>query len=46
MIEILDRLPTQPNRKKITPENGAAYYATVEYADVPTETGTPINKAT
>ena len=46
MIEILDRIPTKPNRKKITPENGSAYYATVEYADEPTEAGTPINKAT
>ena len=32
---------------KITPENGqAAYYATVEMADDPSEIGTPLNKST
>lgn len=45
MIEIKDRVPKYPNRKKITKENGQVEYATVEYADEPTEKGTPINKA-
>lgn len=41
-----DRIPTLPNRKLITPENGtAAFYATVEFADEPTQAGTLINKA-
>lgn len=44
MAELKDRIPTQPNRKKITPENGSAYYAAVEYADNPVESGTPVNK--
>ena len=39
-----NRVPTRPNRKKITPENGAAYYAVVERADEPTEEGTVVNK--
>ena len=45
MIDVVDRIPNFPNRKKITPENGTAYYATVEYADDPVVAGTPINKA-
>lgn len=41
-----DRVPTRPNRKLITPENGgAAFYATVEFADEPLEEGTLVNKA-
>lgn len=40
-----DRQPTQPGRVKITPENGEAYYATMEMADEPTELGTPPTKA-
>lgn len=38
-----DRIPTRPNRRLITPENGAPYYATVERADEPVEVGTPLN---
>ena len=40
-----DRQPTRPGRVKITPENGEAYYATMEMADEPTEVGTPPTKA-
>ena len=40
-----DRQPTRPGRVKITPENGEAYYATMEMADEPTEAGTPPTKA-
>lgn len=39
-----DRQPTRPGRVKITPENGAAYYAVMEMADEPTEVGTPPTK--
>ena len=45
MIEVLDRVPRYPNRKKITPENGTSYFATVEYADDPIAEGTHVNKA-
>lgn len=46
MINAKDRVPTKPNRKKITFEDdNSVRYATVEYADLPTEQGTPINKA-
>lgn len=41
----VDRRPTQPNRYKITQENGAEYYATLERADEPVEVGTPLNAA-
>ena len=42
-----DRVPTNPGRVLITPENGAAaYYATMTRADNPTQEGTPLNKAT
>lgn len=44
MIDVKDRIPTQPNRKKITYDDGRVEYAKVEYADNPTEVGTPINK--
>ena len=41
-----DRVPANPGRVLITPENGsAAYYATVTRADNPTQKGTPLNKA-
>ena len=42
-VKWVDRVPTYPNRVKITPENGSPYYATVERADSPTVTGTPVN---
>lgn len=45
MIEIKNRLPTKPNRWKITHESDSSQeYVTWEYADEPTEVGTPINK--
>ncbi len=42
----VDRKPTRPNRYKITPENGAAYYVTIERADEPTVEGTALNAET
>lgn len=42
-----DRIPTNPGRVKITPENGGpSYYATLEMADEPSQVGTPLNKKT
>ena len=44
---MFDRIPENPGRVKITPENGgAAYYATMERADNPVQEGTPLNKET
>ena len=41
-----DRVPVNPGRVLITPENGsAAYYATMTRADNATQEGTPLNKA-
>ena len=45
MIEVVDRVPTYPNRVKITETDGSSRYATWERADEPTVVGTPINKA-
>lgn len=45
MIEVVDRVPTYPNRIKITHANGTSEYVTWERADAPTVEGTPINKA-
>lgn len=43
---MIDRVPMNPGRVLITPENGgAAYYATMTRADNPTQEGTPLNKA-
>lgn len=40
----VDRVPTMPNRYKITDESsGAVSYVTLERADEPTVEGTPIN---
>lgn len=45
MINFKNRVPSIPNRKKITFEDtGEIRYATVEFADEATETGTPINR--
>ena len=41
-----DRVPTQPNRVKITHADGSTEYVTWERADEPNQTGTPLNKAT
>jgi hypothetical protein len=41
-----DRVPVNPGRVLITPEDGSpAYYATMTRADNPTQEGTPLNKA-
>ena len=45
MINVVDRVPTYPNRVKITKTNGTSEYVTWERADEPTVAGTPINKA-
>ena len=42
-LEFKDRVPRKPGRVKITPENGAAFYATMERADDPSQEGTPLN---
>ena len=42
-LEFTDRVPQKPGRVKITPENGTAYYATIERADEPLDPGTPLN---
>ena len=46
-MEWKDRVPTKANRKKITFEDTTlgTKYATVEYADEPSEVGTALNKA-
>lgn len=42
-----DRIPVNPGRVLITPEDGsAAFYATMVRADNPTQEGTALNKAT
>lgn len=45
MIQVVDRVPTYPNRIKITREDGSTELVTWERADEPTVEGTPINKA-
>lgn len=45
-LQFVDRIPTLPNRKKITHADSSVEYATIEYADEPVETGTPLNRAT
>lgn len=45
MINVVDRVPTYPNRIKITREDGSTEFVTWERADEPTVSGTPINKA-
>lgn len=47
MYQFKDREPTYAHRMKISPEDGsAAFYATVERADEPTQEGTPLNAET
>ena len=43
VLEFKDRVPQKPGRVKITPEEGTAFYATLERADEPIEVGTPLN---
>jgi len=45
-VNFKDRVSTYPNRYLVTPENGTAYYVTLERADEPTTMGTPLNAAT
>lgn len=45
MINVVDRVPTYPNRIKVTKSDGTSEYVTWERADEPTVVGTPINKA-
>ncbi len=45
MIEVIDRVPTYPNRVKITKSDGTSEFVTWERADEPTVEGTPLNKA-
>lgn len=45
MINVVDRVPTYPNRIKVTHADGTSEYVTWERADEPTVPGTPINKA-
>lgn len=43
---VQDRVPTEPGRMLVTPEDGSpAYYAYLTRADEPIKEGTPINKA-
>jgi hypothetical protein len=42
-LEFKDRVPQKPGRVKITPEDGTAFYATMERADEPIEVGTPLH---
>lgn len=42
-LEFKDRVPQNPGRVKITPENGTAFYAIMERADEPITEGTPLN---
>ena len=41
-----NRIPTKPNRIKLTDDSGNIKYYTMERADEPTVEGTPLNKAT
>ena len=45
MIQVVDRVPTYPNRIKLIKSNGTSEYVTWERADEPVVEGTPINKA-
>lgn len=42
-MAFIDRVPTQPNRYKLTRADGTIEYITLERADEPTVTGTPLN---
>lgn len=46
MINHGDRIPTQPGRRQIVPEDGSpSFFATVSFADNPTNEGALVNKA-
>ena len=42
-IVFVDRRAAKPNRYRVTPENGEAYYVTMERADEPVVDGTALN---
>lgn len=42
-ITFVDRVANKPNRFRITPEGGEAYYVTLERADEPVIDGTALN---
>lgn len=44
-LNVTDRIPTLPNRKKITHADSSVEYVTMEYADEPLVDGTIINKS-
>ena len=44
MKDFIDRQPTKAGRRKITYEDGAVEYVTVEMADEPTVEGTALNR--
>lgn len=44
MKNFVDRMPTKANRYKLTEDDGAVRFATVERADEPTTVGTPMNR--
>lgn len=45
MFDFRDRVPSVPNRKKITFEDdGSIKYATIEFADNPIEDGSKLNR--
>ncbi len=44
--QFVDRQSTYPNRYKITKSDGTSEYVTLERADEPTITGTPLNAET
>lgn len=45
MRDFIDRVPTAPNKKKITKEDGSEETVTIEFADAPTDEGTKLNRA-
>lgn len=45
MFDFRDRVPSVPNRKKITYDGGTVEYATVEFDDSPVEVGSGLNRA-
>ena len=44
MKDFVNRVPTKAGRKKLTDDNGAVTYQTVEWADEPIEEGTKLNR--
>ena len=45
MLDFTDRLPSKPNRVKVTKEDGTTEFLIIERADDPTVEGTPLNRA-